>query len=76
MVHFYNDQEDTSLGNKLRQIAYNSIRQCFSCRNLNLKHDICYYHNKGYVEIRLKEDEHLKNDVEAITKGNSDIITS
>jgi hypothetical protein len=51
------------LGDKLKQLAYNAMRDCYSCKQLNLKHDICYYHRNGYVEIKLKEDENLRNEI-------------
>jgi len=66
LVHFYNSKEDISLGHKIRDLAYTSISECFKCKDLKLNHIICYYHKQGYLEIRLKSEQHLKHEVEVI----------
>ena len=66
LIHFYKNNEDISLGDMIKEFALKSVIICGECKELYLNHSTCYYHLNGYIEIRLKCDNHYKNDMDAI----------
>ena len=66
LIHFYDPKEDMSLGHKVKDWARSAVHECPKCKELKLQHITSYYHKNGYVEVRLKSERHLKNEVETL----------
>jgi hypothetical protein len=55
-----------SLGNKIKEMVRACVQECTKCKELKINHITSFYHKNGYVELKLRAENHLKNDINSL----------